>query len=124
VTDRTSVSFPGRTDLSGIDLGQVNILAAADVKCAGCTVLTGRAAGRQVQLTWTAVSGAAGYAIYRGTLNGGPYTKLTQVPGTQLMYIDAATTIGVTYYYVVRPLSPSLEELCQSNQVSFRIVGR
>ena len=124
VTDRTSVSFPGRTDLSGVDLGQVNVLSAADVKCAGCTVLTGRAAGRQVQLTWTSVAGVAGYAIYRGTVSGGPYVKLTQVPGTQLMYIDAATTIGVTYYYVVRPLSPSLEELCQSNQVSFRIVGR
>jgi len=102
----------------------VNVLAAADVKCAGCTVLTGRAAGRQVQLTWTSVAGAAGYAIYRGTISGGPYIKLTQVPGTQPMYIDAATTVGVTYFWVVRPLSPSLEELCQSNQISFRIAGR
>ena len=125
VTDRTSQSFPGHSDLSGEDdSGQVNVLAASDVKCAGCTVLTGRAAGRQVQLNWTAVAGAAGYAVYRGTVNGGPYAKLTQVPGTRLMYIDAATTVGTTYYWVVRPLAANLEELCQSNQITFKIAGR
>jgi hypothetical protein len=125
VTDRTSLSFPGQADLSGTDSGQVNVLAPTDVKCAGCSVLTGRAAGRQVQLTWTAVAGAAGYAIYRGTTSGGPYAKLAQVPGTRLMYIDGNTAVvGVTYHWVVRPLAADLEELCQSNQVSFTIAGR
>ncbi len=100
------------------------MLAATDPKCAGCTVLTARAAGRQVQLNVDECRGAAGYAIYRGTINGGPYTKIAQVPGTQFMYIDGATTVGTTYYWVVRPLAANLEEFCQSNQVTFKIVGR
>ncbi|MCX6546340.1 MAG: hypothetical protein NTV05_18260 [Acidobacteria bacterium] len=123
VTDRTSVSFPGHADLFGTDSGQVNVLAANDPKCAGCTVLTARAAGRQVQLNWTDVA-AAGYAIYRGTINGGPYVRIAQVLGTQRLYIDQGLTVGATYYWVVRPLTASLEETCQSNQVTARIAGR
>ena len=123
VTDTTSLSFPGMADLSGTDTTQVNVLAGTDPRCAGCTTLTGRAAGRQVQFTWTNVL-ASGYAIYRSQTSGGPYVRIAQVPGTQFMFIDSGTAVGETYYWVVRPLAPSMEELCQSNQVSFKIVGR
>jgi len=124
VTDTTGTSFPGMTDLFGTGSAQVNVLDPSDVRCAGCAVLSARAAGRQVQLTWTAVSGAAGYRIYRGTVNGGPYVQIAQVPAIQLMYIDANTTVGLTYYWIVRPLAPNLNEICQSNQVTARIAGR
>ncbi len=40
------------------------------------------------------------------------------------MYIDANTTVGTTYFWVVRPLASNLTELCQSNQKTFRIAGR
>jgi len=46
------------------------------------------------------------------------------VPATQLMYIDANTVAGTTYYWVVRPLAANLGELCQSNAVTQRIAGR
>ena len=86
-------------------------------------VLTARAAGRQVQLNWTNVN-AAGYAIYRGETDGGPYVKIAQVPGTQVLFIDKALTVGATYYWVVRPLGPDMEEAAQSNQVKAKIAGR
>jgi hypothetical protein len=123
VTDTTSLSFPGMADLSDTATSQVNVLARTDPRCAGCTTLTGRAAGRQVQFTWTNVL-ASGYALYRSQVSGGPYIRIAQVPGTQFMFIDSGTAVGETYYWVVRPLAPSTEELCQSNQVSFKIVGR
>ena len=124
VTDRTDLAFPGMPALSSTATAQVNVLAGTDPKCAGCTVVTKYAAGKQVQLTWTSVASAAGYAIYRGTAAGGPYTKIAAVPGTQLMYIDANTVVGTTYYWVVRPLAANLDELCQSNQVTQKIAGR
>jgi hypothetical protein len=87
------------------------------------TVLTARAKDTKVQLTWTSVS-AAGYAIYRGTTNGGPYVQMAQVPGTQLLYLDRNLTVGATYYWVVRPLAANLNEISQSNQVMKTITGR
>lgn len=86
-------------------------------------VLTARAAGRQVQLNWTNVN-AAGYAIYRGTASGGPYVKIAQVLGTQLLYIEGNLTVGSTYSWVVRPLAANLDEIGQSNEVTKKIVGR
>jgi len=123
VTDTTHLSFPPQPDLVGTDLGQVNVLAGTDPKCLGCTVLTARAAGRQVQLNWTNVL-AAGYAIYRSEAAGGPYVKIAQVLGTQLLYINSGLTVGKTYYWVVRPLAANLDETCQSNQVMVKITGR
>jgi fibronectin type 3 domain-containing protein len=76
-----------------------------------------------VQLNWTNVN-AQGYAIYRGTTDGGPYVKIAQVPATQWMYIDRNLTVGVTYYWMVRSLAASMDEIAQSNQVTAKIVGR
>ncbi len=69
VTDTTATSFPTvlpPTNLSSTSQAYVNVLDAGDPLCVGCTVLSAKAAGRQVQMTWTN-TGAAGYAVYRGT---------------------------------------------------------
>jgi hypothetical protein len=86
-------------------------------------VLRARAAGRQVQLTWTDV-GAAGYAVYRGTTAGGPYVKIAEVPGTQLMYLDGDRSVGATYYWVVRAIAASGDPSAPSNEVMAKIAGR
>jgi PKD domain len=125
VTDTTATSFPasGLPNLADTASGQVFVLAADNPVCVSCTVLTARAAGRQVQLAWTNVN-SAGYAIYRSTVSGGPYLKIAQVPWTQLMYIDLAPAINTNYYYVVRPVLANTNERCQSNQVMARTAGR
>jgi len=53
----------------------------------------------QVGLTWSSVSGATGYTIYRSLVTGGPYTTVGTAPGPS--YTDSALTNGTTYYYVV-----------------------
>ena len=87
-------------------------------------VLRARAAGRQVQLSWTSVSGAAGYAVYRGSAAGGPYVKISQVPGTQLMYLEQNLTVGATYFWVVKTTAAGGDESGPSNEVMARIAGR
>ena len=114
----TTVTFRFRDASGNVGSGTATVTVAL-----ASPVLAARAAGKQVQLNWTNVN-AAGYTVYRGTTTGGPYIKLAQVPGTQLLYLDRNLTVGATYYWVVRPLAASMEEGGNSNQVTAKIVGR
>jgi hypothetical protein len=51
-----------------------------------------------VKLTWTAGAGATSYIVYR---NGGPYVTVTDTA-----YRDRNVTVGETYTYAVRSVSP------------------
>jgi hypothetical protein len=56
----------------------------------------------QIVLTWTAsTTTGVNYNVYRGTLTGGPYTKLTVSPTAALTYADTSGTGGTKYFYVV-----------------------
>jgi hypothetical protein len=63
-----------------------------------------RTEGENTALTWTAVSGAAGYRVYRATAPGGPYTWLNSPyrespppPLTETRYVDRDAPKGATY---------------------------
>jgi hypothetical protein len=68
-----------------------------------------------VGLTWTAsTSTVSGYNVYRGTVNGGPYTLVnTSLIGT-LAYTDSTVQNGVTYYYVATAVDSSGNESAYS----------
>ncbi len=53
-----------------------------------------------VKISWTAVSGATGYAVYRATSKTGTYNYLKSTTSTSLT--DTSRTTGTTYYYKVR----------------------
>jgi hypothetical protein len=56
-----------------------------------------------VTLSWTcAGSGIAGYNVYRGSVAGGPYSKLNSALETTAAYGDNSVTAGQTYYYSPR----------------------
>jgi fibronectin type 3 domain-containing protein len=63
------------------------------------TGLSAAAANAQVNLTWSAASGASGYYVKRSTRSGGPYTQIA-TPGTA-NYTDSGLTNGTKYFYVV-----------------------
>lgn len=64
--------------------------------------LTITPANTQVTLTWTKVSGAHGYVVYRAE-GEGPETQLTVVSGADtLKFIDQTTLLGHNYRYTVR----------------------
>lgn len=69
----------------------------------------------QVGLSWNASAGATSYNVKRATVNGGPYTTITNV--TTTTGLDTALSNGTIYYYVVSALNISGEST-NSTQVS------
>lgn len=62
--------------------------------------LTATAGGAtQINLDWSAATGAASYDVYRSRLSGGGYEFVGNTTSTD--YSDTGLTTGVTYYYVV-----------------------
>lgn len=53
-----------------------------------------------VNLSWSAVSGASGYEIYRSTSSTGTYTKIASTTSTS--YSSTSLNTGTAYYYKVR----------------------
>ena len=72
-----------------------------------------------VDLSWSAsTSSISGYDIYRGTVSGGPYTKLNSSPQAGTTFVDSTVQSGSTYYYVVTAVSSSGAESSYSNQAT------
>lgn len=72
--------------------------------------------GTDIELSWGPSAGATLYRIYRSTVNGGPYTQVSQTSN----YLNNAVgghTSGTKYYFVVTAVIGSLESP-YSNQVS------
>lgn len=79
--------------------------------------LTATAGDAQVTNSWTSITEAANYKLYRAITSGGPYTQIaTGVAGTT--YTDSTATNGTTYYYVVIAVDPSGNESVYSNEAS------
>ncbi|HTZ47338.1 MAG TPA: choice-of-anchor D domain-containing protein [Verrucomicrobiae bacterium] len=75
-----------------------------------------------VALNWVAGSSAAvAYNLYRGTVSGGPYTKVNSSALSTTSYTDSSVTAGQTYYYVATDLNSSGQESSYSNQVTAAI---
>ena len=70
-------------------------------------------------LIWTpSTSTVSGYNVYRGTVNGGPYTLMNSSLVTVLSYTDTAVQSGATYYYVTTAVDSNNVESLNSNQVT------
>src|SRR6266436_3330723 len=70
-------------------------------------------------LSWTAsTSTVSGYNVYRGTVNGGPYTLINLSLVTGPNYTDATAQSGATYYYVTTAVDNGGVQSLNSNQVT------
>ena len=72
-----------------------------------------------VDLSWNASqsSGVVGYNIYRGTVSGGPYSKVNSTPNADTTYTDPTVTAGQTYFYVAKAVDTNDAESGPSNEV-------
>ena len=73
-------------------------------------------------LNWTAsTSTVIGYDVYRGTVSGGPYTKINSSVDATTTFTDTTVQAGQTYYWVVAAVNSSNVQSTYSNEVSATI---
>jgi len=58
------------------------------------------------------MSTVAGYNVYRGTVSGGPYTKINSSLVAALDYIDSTVQSGTTYFYVTTAIDSTVTRAC------------
>ena len=71
-----------------------------------------------ISLTWTAVTGASGYHVYRSDNATTGFTKLTTTAVTSPAYTDTDTVAGVTWHYRVTALNADAVESAPSTTAS------
>jgi fibronectin type 3 domain-containing protein len=73
-------------------------------------------------LSWTAsTSTVIGYNVYRGTVSGGPYTKINSSVDATTTFTDTSVQAGHTYFWVVTAVDSSNVESVRSSEVSATI---
>lgn len=77
--------------------------------------LVAATADRSVTLRWS--GSAPRYSVYRGTVTGGPYTRIV-ADITRPLFIDCTVQNGVPYYYVVTALDGLEGETAYSAEAS------
>ncbi|MCI0574536.1 MAG: fibronectin type III domain-containing protein, partial [Myxococcaceae bacterium] len=65
--------------------------------------------GASVRLSWSAVTGATGYHVYRADSPAGMATPLTSTPIGVLSYSDASAPPGASYWYSVSAVNATGE---------------
>jgi fibronectin type 3 domain-containing protein len=84
------------------------------------TNVSASAADAQVTVSWTTVTGASSYNVYRSDSQTGTYTKVGAP--TTASYVDTVTTVG-TYYYKVSTMSASDFESALSTPITVAVAG-
>jgi hypothetical protein len=76
-----------------------------------------------VSLNWTSSTSTdvVGYNVYRGTIAGGPYTKINTSLNPTTAFVDNSVQAGQTYYYVTTAVDGTGLESGYSNQVKTTI---
>ena len=75
-----------------------------------------------VSLTWSpSTSIVAGYNLYRGTLSGGPYSRMNSALLSSTSYNDNAVQSGSNYFYVSTAVDASNNESAFSNEATAAI---
>jgi HYDIN/CFA65/VesB family protein/centrosomal CEP192-like protein len=105
---------------SGAASGNISLTTnASSSLVTGSLVGTGVAAPQHsVDLSWNPSSSTVvGYNIYRGSLSGGPYARLTSSPDSGTTFTDRGVQRGQTYFYVTTAVQQGGTESAFSNEV-------
>jgi len=97
--------------------GNISIVSNASGSPAAVSLTGTGVVQHWVGLSWTASSSSVtGYNIYRSTVNGGAYAKISSLVGA-LTYNDSTVQNTTTYYYVITAVDSQGTESVFSNQV-------
>jgi fibronectin type 3 domain-containing protein len=90
------------TDTSGNSANSATVSATTQVAAPTGLVATGKEKS-EIDLTWTAVTGATSYVVQRSLVSGGPYATVgTTTTGS---FADTGRSEEIFYYYVVEAVN-------------------
>jgi hypothetical protein len=89
----------------------VSINSASQTSVTFLAVVVQIPVSHSVTLTWAPSTSPSisGYNVYRGTVSGGPYTKMTILPLLTTSYLDISVAAGQTYFYVATTVQNLVE---------------
>lgn len=116
-----SITFTPQS--SGAASGTIAFASSANSPAESLTGMGVAPVQHSVSLSWnpSSTSNVSGYNVYRGTASGGPYAKLSSIPGGGTSYLDTAVSTSHTYYYVTTAVNSSGQESSYSNQVQVAV---
>lgn len=104
----------GGTSNYSSEISTTPLAAPSSVTASGTT--------SQVSLSWTSVTGATSYNVYRSTISGN-YVAVTPFTTATNGYVDTTVTNGLTYYYVVTAVKGSSESSQSSEVTSMPLIA-
>jgi hypothetical protein len=108
---------PSHTGYSFTPANQSKTLSGANLTGVNFTAVT--AATHSATASWTpSGSVVSGYNLYRGTVSGGPYTKVNNSLIALLTFTDSTVQSGQTYFFVSTAVDGSGNESVFSNEVT------
>lgn len=81
------------------------VVAATPATPTPTSLKAASASYNSIKLTWTAVTGANGYAIYRATSSTGTYSLIQTTTTATASFTNTGLTTGKTYYYKIKAYS-------------------
>jgi hypothetical protein len=113
-TKMAQTVVPCTANVAGAGVCDIVVVNRVTHAAVSGTCLTG--VPHTVTLNWTAStsSNVTGYNVYRGTISGGPYTRLTSALVAGISYTDVTAKAGQTYYYVATAVDNNNNESAYS----------
>jgi len=119
LTNGTYVVAPSRSGYSFSPTQQIVTIDGADAT--GIDFSAAQQSSYSVSLSWQdSDPNISGYNVYRGTTDGGPYSRINSTLIGTPSYIDTSVASGVTYYYVTTAVNTAGES-AYSNQATATI---
>lgn len=114
----TAVDSSGNESIESDETSGTPVLGGDTTPPDAPTGLVATAGDAQVVLAWddNVEGDLANYRVYRGTVTGGPYTRIAVVPDSA--YTAVGLTNGTEYFFVVTAVDTSLNESAESNEDS------
>jgi Cep192 domain 4/Abnormal spindle-like microcephaly-assoc'd, ASPM-SPD-2-Hydin len=112
-------SVSGTLSIGSSSLASPVNLAISGAGTSATTSTPSPVSGHSVSLVWSpSSSSVVGYHVYRGTVSGGPYSRVTANTIGGLDFSDTTVASAGRYYYVVTALNSAGEESAFSNEAA------
>ena len=99
--------------------GYSGMVSAKPVLATPTGIKASKVSTTSTKISWSKVSEASGYEVFRASSSKGSYVKVGTVSGSTLSYTNKALKKGKTYYYKVRAYKTVSGKKIYSNYSSY-----